>query len=66
MKKRDLVKLLKRCGWWMYDEGANHEKWTNGKLKTTVPRHREINELTAKGICKLARDNSRIRDADED
>lgn len=57
MKKTHLEKQLKKYGWWKYAEGANHEKWTNGALKTTVPRHREINELTAKGIIKLAKEN---------
>lgn len=59
MKKRDVEAELKKYGWWKYDEGANHEKWTNGELKTTLPRHREINEHTAKGIIRLAKNNPR-------
>ena len=57
MKKKQLEKQLKSLGWWKYDEGANHEKWTNGEIKTTLPRHREINESTAKSIIKLAKNN---------
>ena len=57
MKKKDLCKALMKHGWWKYDEGPNHEKWTNGEQKTTVPRHREINELTARGILRLAKTN---------
>ncbi|MHC4885797.1 MAG: type II toxin-antitoxin system HicA family toxin [Planctomycetota bacterium] len=57
IKKKDLCKKLGILGWWKYDEGTNHEKWTNGSQLTTVPRHREINELTAKGILKLAKAN---------
>ena len=57
VKKRDVEQALKECRWWKYDEGANHEKWTNGALKTTLPRHREIKEFTARGIIKLARAN---------
>lgn len=57
MKKVDLCKQLTESGWWKYGEGPNHEKWTNGEQKTTVPRHREINEFTAKGILKLAQAN---------
>lgn len=57
MKKKDLVAKLTALGWYKYDEGANHEKWTNGTTKTTVPRHREINEYTAKGIMKIAEQN---------
>lgn len=55
MKKKQLEKVLKNLGWYKYAEGANHEKWTNGKgEKTTVPRHNEINEITAKSIIKMA------------
>jgi predicted RNA binding protein YcfA (HicA-like mRNA interferase family) len=57
MKKRDLCKKLNSNGWFKYDEGPNHEKWANGEQKTTVPRHREINEFTANGILKLAKNN---------
>ena len=54
MKKRVLEKKLKEYGWYKYKEGKNHEKWTNGDIKTTVPRHTDINEITAKAILKLA------------
>ena len=57
MKKRALEKRLKKCGWYKYQEGKNHEKWTNGEIKTTVPRHTNINEITAKQILKLAEIN---------
>lgn len=57
MKKRELVKNLRTCGWYKYGEGKRHEKWTNGELKTTIPRHIEINEFTAKSILKLAKEN---------
>lgn len=33
-------------------EGANHTKITIGDRHTTVPRHSEINEMTARGILK--------------
>jgi len=33
-------------------EGANHTKVRIGDLRTTVPRHREINEVTARAILK--------------
>lgn len=53
MKKRDLEKKLRELGFWP-DGGTKHDKWTNGDFVTMVPRHREINELTAKGILKDA------------
>ena len=49
-------------GWWKYGEGSKHEKWTNGKIKTTLPRHKNINEITAKVILKLARQNRKVED----
>ena len=57
MKKKQIEKYLTALGWWKYAEGHKHEKWTNGKIKTTLPRHREINEITAKAILKLAKNN---------
>lgn len=57
MKKRDLEKKLKKYGWWLLREGANHEIWTNGKIQEPVPRHREINEMLAKKIIKKAEAN---------
>ncbi len=61
MKKSHLVKQMGDLGWWKYSEGKNHEKWTNGDLKTTVPRHREINEMTARSILKLAKMNPGVK-----
>ena len=52
MKKRDLEKTLKALGWWFLREGGNHEVWTNGTDTEPVPRHKEINEMTAKAIIR--------------
>lgn len=57
MKKKDVEKQLKKLGWYLDREGGSHEVWTNGEAKTVVPRHREINEFTAKGILKKAQEN---------
>ena len=57
MKQRDLVRQLRDLGWWFLREGGNHEIWTNGKETEAVPRHREINENTARGILKNAKRN---------
>lgn len=57
MKKKDLEKKLCEYGWWFSREGGNHEIWTNGKKHEAVPRHREINEYTAKKILKIAEQN---------
>jgi predicted RNA binding protein YcfA (HicA-like mRNA interferase family) len=54
VKLRQLVKHLEACGCELYEEGARHSKFKNvhtGK-KTTVPRHREIDNDFANDICK--------------
>lgn len=61
MKKRDLEKKLKELGWSLSRHGSNHDVWTNGKIITEVPRHSEINENTAKGILKKAKENPPCR-----
>jgi len=57
VKKRALIKRMKTYGWWKYGEGSNHEIWTNGEQKLPIPRHSEVNELTAKAILKTAKFN---------
>ena len=49
-----MQKKLKQLGWWLLRQGK-HEIWTNGELTIPVPRHDEINEMTARGILKDAR-----------
>lgn len=51
MKRTDLIRLLKKHGA-TFDEGGKHTKvYLNGK-QSTIPRHREINDFTAKAILK--------------
>lgn len=38
----------------MLRQGANHELWIFNGARLTIPRHTEINELTAKGIIRTA------------
>jgi hypothetical protein len=54
MKRKDLLKHLKRHGCRLLREGKAHSIWENPveKLRTPVPRHREINEYLAHGICE--------------
>ncbi len=56
MKKRVVVKELKKNGWSLKREGANHEVWGNGLGQLEyVPRHSDINEYTAKSIIKKSK-----------
>lgn len=57
MKKRELERKLNDLGWYSTGDGSKHEKWTNGEQVTMVPRHKEINEWTARGILKFAKAN---------
>lgn len=54
MKKRDLEKQLELLGWQFLRHGGSHELWTNGTDTQAVPRHGEINEMTAKAIIRVA------------
>ncbi len=42
----------RRVSWVLVRQGARHELWVCGRTSVTIPRHREINELTALGICR--------------
>ena len=57
MKKKELDAQLRAVGWWKLRDGGKHEKWTNGDMMTMLPRHKEINEYTAKSILKIAQQN---------
>jgi predicted RNA binding protein YcfA (HicA-like mRNA interferase family) len=54
MKRQDLVRHLQKHGCQLLREGRGHSVWvnpTNGQ-QSSLPRHREINEYTARGICR--------------
>ncbi len=52
MKRKDLVKLLEKNGWYLKRNGGNHDIYTNGKDIEPIPRHKEINEMLSKAIIK--------------
>jgi len=54
MKRRELHKKLIQCGWHLHRQGSSHEVWTNGEHIITVPRHKEIREITARMILRAA------------
>lgn len=55
MKRRDLIKALEAAGFEKArDEGDHTIYCKKGYALVVVPRHREINELTARGILKAA------------
>lgn len=54
MKNRDLIKKLQEFGYEFERHGSDHDVYRCGKTIVEVPRHREVNEITAKMILKKA------------
>jgi len=60
VKQRDLIGRIARMAktadvvWVLHSQGGRHEVWLLNGRKIEIPRHREINELTAKGIIRTA------------
>jgi len=52
MKRRDLIKLLEKNGWWLKRAGGNHDIYTNGKNCEPISRQREIKQAVAEAIIK--------------
>ena len=42
MKRRDLIKLLERNGWWFKRDGGNHDIYTNGKDNEPISRQKAV------------------------
>lgn len=54
MKYRDIIKQLEDAGFRVVREGDHTILAKPGSRPVQVPRHREVNELTAKAILKAA------------
>jgi len=52
MKKKTLIKLLEKAGFKFSEHGGNHDKYRRGSDLEEIPRHNEINEITANKILK--------------
>ena len=52
MKRKELEKRMDDAGWLLLRYGRRHDIWSCGERKMAVPRHREINEYTAKVILR--------------
>jgi predicted RNA binding protein YcfA (HicA-like mRNA interferase family) len=54
MKRLDLIRHLEYHGCRFLREGGNHTVYVNptNKQTSTVPRHREIIDFTARKICR--------------
>lgn len=54
MKSRDLIKTLTDNGFELYRHGGSHDIYRKEKIRISVPRHKEINEDTARAILREA------------
>ncbi|SEA78152.1 mRNA interferase HicA [Pseudobutyrivibrio sp. ACV-2] len=54
MKRQILIKSLENAGFYLLRNGGSHDIYTNGTTQVVIPRHRELNEITAKQIIKKA------------
>lgn len=52
MKRRDLIKKLEKAGFQLECNGGNHDIYSRGEERETIPRHKEINEVLAKAILR--------------
>lgn len=54
MKRLDLLRHLEAHGCKLLREGGSHTVYINpaARKASTIPRHREINEILARKICK--------------
>ena len=55
-KRRDLVAALEKAGFARRQSGrtSNHDVFVRGDTKVAVPRHRELNNITAREIARKA------------
>ena len=54
MKRRDLIKKLEAAGYRLDRDGDHSIYEKEGSRPVQVPKHRELNENTAKAILKAA------------
>ena len=52
MKRRDLIKKLEKAGFKLTRHGGKHDIYIRENDCEKVPRHRELNEKTARTILK--------------
>jgi hypothetical protein len=62
VKRADLLRIIGAAArdaglrWQLVRQGSNHEVWRVDGLHFVIPRHREVNERTAREIMRLLED----------
>ena len=58
MKYTDLIRKIRRAAaaagitFEMIRQKGSHQIWKCGSTSVTIPKHSEVNEITAESICK--------------
>jgi hypothetical protein len=58
MKYRDLIRKISKAAkaqditFAMQRQSGSHQMWTCGSTPVVIPKHTEVNEITAQSICK--------------
>lgn len=52
VKHRDLLKIAAEHGFKYLRDGGRHGIYSDGEKEVAIPRHREVNEITAKKIVR--------------
>jgi hypothetical protein len=52
LKRKDLIAEIFKYGFTLKRHGNEHDIYTNGKYIEPIPRHTQINEITAGEIIK--------------
>ncbi|MFI5635701.1 type II toxin-antitoxin system HicA family toxin [Streptomyces sp. NPDC051664] len=58
MKYRDLIKRIsdaakaKHVLFTLLRQKGSHQTWQCGAIRVVIPKHSEVNEITAESICK--------------
>jgi len=54
MKRTELIRHIEKHGCKFVREGGNHTIYINPRTnrRSTIPRHRELEEFTARAICR--------------
>lgn len=52
MRRRLLIRKLEKAGFIFKEHGGNHDTYIRGNDIEQIPRHKEINEITAKRILR--------------
>jgi len=52
LKHTKLIAEVQAAGFWLKRHGGEHDIFTNGQISVSIPRHKEVNENTAKAILK--------------